>query len=73
MTTKPKSKPLPPPEVEEIESYEHLQAEMDSYCNGVEFDGPLPTDLTDPDPFPPGDEEATTKSELHDIKNFFKV
>lgn len=72
MIQKPKATPLPPPEVEEIESYDSLQEGMDSYCNGVEFDGPLPDDLTDPDPYPPGDEEATTKSDMHDIKNFFK-
>lgn len=59
-------------EVEVIESYDDLQAGMDSYCNGVQFDGPLPTDLTDPDPFPPGDEESTTKSDLHTVEHLLK-
>lgn len=62
-----------PDTVEVLESYESLQEGMNSYCNGVSFDGPLPTDLTDPDPFPRGDDESTVKSDLHNPANLFKV
>lgn len=60
------------PTVDIIDDYDMLQETMDDHCNGVQFDGPLPTDLTDPDPFPPGDEEFTTKSDLHDINNVIR-
>lgn len=59
-------------DVEVLDSYADLQEEMDSYCEGVQFDGPLPTDLTDPDPNPPGEEAYLYKSDIHDIANYFK-
>ncbi len=68
MSTK-KDKPSTPAvgEVDMIEDFDLLQEEMNSYCNGVQIEGNLPTDLSDPDPFPKGDEESTTKDDLHSV------
>lgn len=59
-------------DVEVLDSYADLQEEMNSYCEGVQFDGPPPTDLTDPDPNPPGEESHLYKSDIHDLSNYFK-
>ena len=59
------------PTVDVIEDFDVLTAAMDSYCEGVEFDGELPASRVDPDPNPPG--ESVLKDDIHSVETYFKV